>query len=64
MTAKVKYHVGTYFGEIFVPCSKDDEEEAIIARAKRMISYKYPPCGVAYERWWVAAWNIPDEVIN
>lgn len=40
MTAKVKYQIGTYSGEVQVNCNENDEDESIIARAKRIISQR------------------------
>jgi hypothetical protein len=38
MTAIVKYQIATYSGEITVPCEPDDENEVIIAKAKRILT--------------------------
>ncbi|WP_375585953.1 hypothetical protein [Cyclobacterium xiamenense] len=38
MTATVKYRVATYQGEVQVPCDPDDENEVIIAKAKRIVT--------------------------
>ncbi|SEJ16221.1 hypothetical protein SAMN05192553_102698 [Cyclobacterium xiamenense] len=38
MTATVKYRVATYEGEIQVPCDPNEESEAIIAKAKRIVT--------------------------
>ena len=38
MTAKVKYQVATYSGEITVNCDENDENEAIISKAKRILT--------------------------
>ena len=37
MTATVKYQVATYAGEVTVNCEHNDEDEFIIARAKRQL---------------------------
>lgn len=37
MIATVKYQVATYSGEVKVNCDKNDEDEYIIAKAKRIV---------------------------
>lgn len=37
MIATVKYQIATYAGEVTVNCEPDDEDEVIIARAKRQL---------------------------
>ena len=37
MIAKVKYQIGTYSGEVDVNCNQADEDEFIIAKAKRVL---------------------------
>ncbi len=52
MTAIVKYQIATYSGEISVNCEPDEENEYIIARAKRILRNKVGgsfPFG--YESW-------------
>ena len=52
MLAKVKYQIATYSGEVQVNCSENDEDEHIIAKAKRILTQKSGgslPFG--YERW-------------
>lgn len=50
--ATVKYDVGTYSGTEIVYCDWDDENETIIAKAKRQV-YKgqMQSIGMAYESW-------------
>lgn len=38
--AKVKYQVATYSGEIDVPCGENDENDWVIAKAKRLLERK------------------------
>lgn len=52
MIATVKYQIATYSGEIKVNCDKNDEDEYIIAKAKRILIKKIGgvlPFG--YESW-------------
>jgi len=52
MIATVKYQVATYSGEIKVICNENDEEEYIIAKAKRILIQRLGgslPFG--YESW-------------
>lgn len=52
MIATVKYQVATYSGEIQVICNENDEDEHIIAKARRIVTQKAGgslPFG--YESW-------------
>jgi len=52
MLATVKYQVATYSGEVKVNCSENEEDEHIIAKAKRIVTQKAGgslPFG--YESW-------------
>lgn len=52
MIATVKYQVATYSGEVQVNCNENDEDEYIIARAKRIVTQRAGgslPFG--YESW-------------
>lgn len=52
MIATVKYQVATYSGEVQVNCNENDEDEVIIAKAKRIVTQKAGgslPFG--YESW-------------
>jgi len=52
MIATVKYQVATYSGEVQVNCSENDENEVIIAKAKRIVTQRAGgslPFG--YESW-------------
>lgn len=52
MTATVKYQIATYSGEIEVPCDPDEDNDEIIARAKRIEIRQFGgsfPFG--YENW-------------
>jgi hypothetical protein len=42
MIAVIKYQVATYSGEIEVYSGEDDEDEILIARAKRVLSRSGP----------------------
>lgn len=55
MTAIVKYKIATYSGEVEVDCDENDEDEIIIARAKKIVTQRSGgslPYG--YESWEVA----------
>jgi hypothetical protein len=52
MIATVKYQVATYSGEVQVNCDENDDDEFIIARAKRIVTKRSGgslPFG--YESW-------------
>ena len=52
MLATVKYQVATYSGEVQVNCNENDEDEYIIAKAKRIVRQRTGgslPFG--YESW-------------
>lgn len=52
MTAVVKYQVATYSGEVEVSCDPDDDNDVIIAKAKRIERHRFGgsfPFG--YESW-------------
>ena len=52
MIATVRYQVATYSGEVRVNCNENDEDEYIIAKAKRIVKQRAggsPPFG--YESW-------------
>ena len=54
MTAVVKYQVATYSGEVHVNCDENDDDDVIIAKAKRIVTQRSGgslPFG--YERWWI-----------
>ena len=40
MIATVKYQVATYSGEVQVNCNENDEDEHIIAKAKRIVTQR------------------------
>ena len=40
MIATVKYQVATYSGEVQVNCNENDEDEYIIAKAKRIVTQR------------------------
>lgn len=40
MIARVRYQVGTYSGEVQVGCDENDENETIIAKARRIVKQK------------------------
>ena len=52
MTAIVRYQIATYSGEVQVNCNENDEDECIIAIAKRIVTQRAGgslPFG--YESW-------------
>ena len=52
MIATVKYQIATYSGEVQVNCNENDEDEVIIAKAKRIVTQRSGgslPYG--YESW-------------
>ena len=52
MTAIVRYQIATYSGEVQVNCNENDEDEYIIAKAKRIVTQRSGgslPYG--YESW-------------
>ena len=52
MIATVKYQVATYSGKVQVNCDENDEDEYIIAKAKRIVTQRAGgslPFG--YESW-------------
>lgn len=53
MTATVRYQIETYEGTIQVNCDPDEDEEDIIARAKRILRRQAGsfPMGIYYENW-------------
>jgi hypothetical protein len=51
MTTKVKYQIATYSGTVSVPCDENDENEHIIAKAKRIINLKSGPLPFGHESW-------------
>lgn len=58
MLRTVKYQIATYSGEVSVNCDPDDDNEMIIARAKKIIRQKaggYLPFG--YEHFEIVEIN-------
>jgi len=51
MIATVKYQVATYAGEVTVSCEPDDEDEFIIARAKRQLINRTGSLPLGSESW-------------
>ena len=52
MIAKVEYQIATYSGEVIVNCDENDDNEFIIARAKKILEKQAGgslPFG--YQRW-------------
>ena len=49
MQATVKYQIATYSGEITVNCDPDDENEVVIAKAKRILRSKAGTLPLGYE---------------
>lgn len=51
MTATVKYQVATYSGKVVVNCDENDEQEVIIAKAKRKLINEVGALPFGYESW-------------
>lgn len=52
MTATVKYQVATYSGTVRVVCDENEEDEYIIARAKKILRQRSgAPLPYGYEHW-------------
>lgn len=53
MIATVKYQIATYSGEAQVGCCPNDENEIIIAKAKRIVKQRFGGCSFpfGYESW-------------
>lgn len=51
MTAIVKYQIATYSGEIEVLCDPDDDNDVIIAKAKRILRNRAGTFPFGYESW-------------
>ena len=51
MVATVKYQVATYSGEVQVNCNENDEDEYIIAKAKRILTRAGGFLPFGYESW-------------
>ena len=52
MIATVRYQVATYSGEVRVNCNENDEDEYIIAKAKRIVKQKsWRLAAFGYESW-------------
>jgi hypothetical protein len=51
MTATVKYQIATYLGVIKVNCTPDEDDENIIARAKRILRSRSGSFPLGYESW-------------
>ena len=51
MLATVKYQIATYSGEIKVNCNENDENEHIIAKAKKILRQKAGSFPFGYQRW-------------
>lgn len=52
MIATVKYQIATYSGEVQVKCNENDDNDVIIAKAKRIVTQRAGgslPFG--YESW-------------
>jgi len=60
MKAIVRYQIATYSGEITVDCSPDDEKEAIISRAKRILRRQVGPFPIGYHRWKIVSRDLID----
>ncbi len=52
MLATVKFQIGTQEGIVNVNVEPGDEDEAVIAKAKRLATQRYPSTiGIASETW-------------
>lgn len=51
MLATVKYQIATYSGEIKVNCDPNDDNEIIIAKAKKILRNKVGGFPLGYESW-------------
>ncbi len=51
MLATVKYQVATYSGEVKVNCSPNDEDNFIIAKAKKILRQSSGSLPFGYESW-------------
>lgn len=49
--AIVKYWIATYSGEIEVSCNPDDDNDLIIAKAKRILRNRVGSFPFGYESW-------------
>jgi hypothetical protein len=56
MLAIVKYQVATYLGEVSVFCDENDDDEVIIAKAKRILT-KSGSLPFGYQSWKVERKN-------
>jgi hypothetical protein len=55
--AIVKYQVATYSGEIQVTCNPDDDDDIIIAKAKRQLIRRSGPLPFGYQSFRVIERN-------
>ena len=53
MIAIVKYQITTYSGEVTVNCDKNDDNEYIIAKAKRILKNRSGEFPFGYQSWTV-----------
>lgn len=51
MKAVVRYHIANYSGEIEVGCDPDDDNDVIIAKAKRYLRNRVGNFPFGYESW-------------
>jgi hypothetical protein len=60
MTATVKYQIGTYAGTVQVNYNPEDDDDIIIARAKRILRNRAGsfPAEIYYESWRVTSRDI------
>ena len=50
-TATVKYAIATYSGTVTVTCDENDDNDFIIAIAKRQLTREDGPLPFGYESW-------------
>jgi hypothetical protein len=62
MIATVKYDIGQYSGIVNVNCDSDEEDESVLARARRQVSQRYGmPLGISADMWKVIGRSDSEE---
>ncbi len=51
MTAEVEYQIAAYSGTVHVNCNENDEDDFIIAKAKRILKNRVGSFPMGYENW-------------
>jgi len=57
MTATVKYQIATYSGIVDVNCTPENDNDEIIAKAKRILKQKVGSFPFGYQNWEVISRN-------